>query len=367
VSGVLELHPQGYGFLRQLSMGLKSTASDPYVPPDLIAQYQLRQGALVDGEGRTESRGKRAVQGLACVAKVEGVPVAEFRCPPRFEDRRPILPESRLRLETGPAPLSTRIMDLFTPIGRGQRALIVAPPKSGKTVLLREIGQAVAANHTGVEVCVLLIDERPEEVTEMRDRVPGNVFASSLDCPVESHVRLARLVVDRCRRMTECGRDVLLLVDSLTRIARSFNKTIRQPGPLVAGGLHIRALDEPKQLFAAARAFAGGGSLTIVATALVETNNRMDEVIFQEFKGTGNMELVLHQQLAERRVWPAIDLHASSTRNEDRLVGRRELAAAIAMRRNFARSGPVETMATLTDRLSRFSSNRELIDIIQPR
>ncbi|HEY2827401.1 MAG TPA: transcription termination factor Rho, partial [Pirellulales bacterium] len=280
-----------------------------------------------------------------------------------FDQPTPINPESWLQLETAQQPITTRVMDLLTPIGKGQRALIVAPPRTGKTILLQQVSQAIAQNYPDMHLVMLLIDERPEEVTDMRRSVKGDVIASSLDRDVESHVRLAQLVVERCKRLAEMGKDVFLLMDSITRMARAFNKVTR--GDRTAtGGLDIRALDIPKKLFATARLFEEGGSLTIVATALIDTGSRMDEAIFQEFKGTGNMELVLDRKLADRRVWPSMDITQSGTRREEKLLDADSLHAITMLRRTLANMHHVDAMEQLTKQLGKFKTNREFIALI---
>jgi transcription termination factor Rho len=255
-------------------------------------------------------------------------------------------------------------MDLLTPLGKGQRALIVAPPRTGKTILLQQISQAIATNYPEVKLVMLLVDERPEEVTDMRRSVKGEVIASSLDRDVESHVRLSQLVVERCKRLVEMGQDVFLLMDSITRMARAFNKWVGSNGPVMSGGVNIKALDIPKKLFATARVFEEGGSLTIVATALVDTGSRMDELIFQEFKGTGNMELVLDRKLADRRVWPAIDISQSGTRREEKLLEPDTLHAVTMLRRTLSSMHHVDAMEQLTSKLGKFKSNKEFINLI---
>ena len=255
-------------------------------------------------------------------------------------------------------------MDLLTPLGKGQRALIVAPPRTGKTIMLQQVSQAISANHPELSLVMLLVDERPEEVTDMKRTVKGEVIASSLDCDVESHVRLSQLVVERCKRMTEAGKDVFLLMDSITRMARAFNKWVGNTGRTMSGGVDIKALDIPKKLFASARAFEEGGSLTIVATALIDTGSRMDELIFQEFKGTGNMELVLDRKLADRRVWPSIDISQSGTRREEKLINPETLHAVNMLRRTLSSMHPVDAMEQLTKQLAKFKSNREFVALI---
>lgn len=368
VSGVLELLPQG-GVLRDPVRGFRAAVTDPQVPSELIDRYGLRPGAYVEGLALAEggaaagrrSRREEAAQ-VVEILQVEGQPGEAYRLSPSFAKLTPIHPHEWLRLETGPTPLSTRIIDLFVPVGKGQRGLIVAPPRSGKTLLLKEIGQAVAMNHPQVKLVVLLIDERPEEVTEFRRAVPGEVLASNLDQDVASHVRLAQLAVARCQRWAEQGQDVVLLIDSLTRMARAFNKAVQRSGKTLTGGLDIHALDIPKRLFAAARAFEEGGSLTILATALVETGSRMDDLIFEEFKGTGNLELVLDRRLAEQRIWPAIDLTRSGTRREELLLDRATLDAVTYRRRSWDSRHPGEIMQATTVQLARYPTNQAFVE-----
>jgi transcription termination factor Rho len=281
-----------------------------------------------------------------------------------FESLTAINPREWLRLEIGPEPLSNRVMDLLTPLGKGQRALIVSPPRSGKTMLLQNIAHGVSTNHPDIKLIMLLVDERPEEVTDMRRNVNGEVIASSLDQDVESHVRISQLVIERCRRLAEMGQDVFVLMDSITRLARAFNKWVGNTGRTMSGGVDIKAMDIPKKLFATARVFEEGGSLTIVGTALIDTGSRMDELIFQEFKGTGNMELVLDRKLADRRVWPAIDISQSGTRREELLHDPKTLHAVTMLRRTLASMHHVEAMEQLTKQLGKFKSNREFIQLI---
>jgi transcription termination factor Rho len=364
VSGVLELHPQGYGFLRDGGQDYRPTPNDAFVPAPTIEQLRLRPGNFVRGVAHDSGRGGPRVSE---VVEVDGLPAKAYRQVKHFDELTPIVPRDWLRLETGPEPLSTRVIDLLAPLGKGQRALLVAPPRSGKTILLQQLANAVSTNYPDVDVFVLLVDERPEEVTEFRRHVRGEVLASSLDRDVEGHVRLSRLAVDRCKRLAERGRDVFLLIDSLTRMARAFNKWVGGAGRTMSGGLDIRALDVPKKLFASARAFEEGGSLTIAATALIETGSRMDDVIFEEFKGTGNMELVLDRQLADRRVWPAIDVTRTGTRHEELLLDPSTLHASTMLRRTLASMHPVDGMERLTAQLAKHKSNAELVSLIGGR
>jgi transcription termination factor Rho len=360
-AGVLELHPNGYGFLRSISNNLSRERSDPFVPGTMIEKFRLREGVLINGmvQHSRRQQGPR----LKEVLDVDGMKPEDYPNVKDFDQLTPINPESWLQLETGQLPITTRVIDLLTPIGKGQRALIVAPPRTGKTILLQQISQAIAQNYPEMKLVMLLIDERPEEVTDMRRSVNGDVIASSLDRDVESHVRLAQIAVERCKRLAEMGKDVFLLMDSITRMARAFNKVTR--GDRTAtGGLDIRALDIPKKLFATARLFEEGGSLTIAATALIDTGSRMDEAIFQEFKGTGNMELVLDRKLADRRVWPALDITQSGTRREEKLLDAETLHAVTMLRRTLANMHHVDAMEQLTSKLAKFKTNREFISLI---
>jgi transcription termination factor Rho len=361
-TGVLEMHPNGYGFLRSPENNYVRERTDPFVPAQMIDRYRLREGVFVKAQvqpGRRQ-QGPRVRE----IEQVEGMPPDDYPNVKTFDQLTPINPETWLRLETGQQPITTRVMDLLTPLGKGQRALIVAPPRTGKTVLLQQVSQAVSENHPELSLVMLLVDERPEEVTDMRRSVKGEVLASSLDCDVESHVRLSQLVIERCKRMTEAGKDVFLLMDSITRMARAFNKWVGNTGRTMSGGVDIKALDIPKKLFATARVFEEGGSLTIVATALIDTGSRMDELIFQEFKGTGNMELVLDRKLADRRVWPAIDISQSGTRREEKLLDPNTLHAVNMLRRTLSSMHHVDAMEQLTKQLAKFKSNREFITLI---
>jgi len=360
--GVLELHPNGYGFLRNNNNNYSRERTDPFVPGTMIDKYGLRQGVMLSGmvqQGRNQ-QGPR----LRELTEIDGVAPDDYLNVKAFEDLTPINPDKWLGLETGPEPITTRVMDLLTPLGRGQRALIVAPPRTGKTILLQHISHGIATNYPDIDLIVLLIDERPEEVTDMVRNVKGEVVASSLDQDVESHVRLSQLIVDRCRRLAEMGRDVFLLMDSITRLARAFNKWVGNTGRTMSGGVDIKAMDIPKKLFATARAFEEGGSLTIVGTALIDTGSRMDELIFQEFKGTGNMELVLDRKLADRRIWPSIDITQSGTRREELLHDEDTLHAVTALRRTLTSMHHVDAMEQLTKQLGKFKTNQEFLQLI---
>lgn len=360
--GLLELHPNGYGFLRSSDNNYSRERSDPFVPGAMIEKFGLRQGVLISGiiQHARKQQGPR----LREITDVDGLKPDEYSNVKNFDSLTAINPEQWFRLETDPQPLTTRVMDLLTPLGRGQRALIVAPPRSGKTIMLQHISHGISENHPEVKLMVLLIDERPEEVTDMKRNVKGEVIASSLDQDVESHVRLSQLAIDRCKRLAEMGQDVFLLMDSITRLARAFNKWVGNTGRTMSGGVDIKAMDIPKKLFASARAFEEGGSLTVVGTALVDTGSRMDELIFQEFKGTGNMELCLDRKLADRRVWPAIDITQSGTRREELLLDPDTLHAVTMLRRTLTSMNPVDAMEQLTKQLGRFKTNEEFIKLI---
>jgi len=362
-TGLLEMHPNGYGFLRSKENNFSREQSDPFVPGTMIEKFNLRAGLMLSGKvqpGRRQ-QGPR----LRELTDIDGLDPEKYPEIKSFDQLTPINPEQRYTLETGATPLTTRVMDLLTPMGKGQRALIVAPPRSGKTIMMQHISQGIAENHPEAKLMVLLIDERPEEVTDMKRNVKGGeVIASSLDEDVESHVRLSQLTIERCKRLAEMGIDVFLLMDSITRLARAFNKWVGNTGRTMSGGVDIKAMDIPKKLFSSARAFEEGGSLTIVGTALIDTGSRMDELIFQEFKGTGNMELVLDRKLADRRVWPAMDISQSGTRREELLLGEEKLNAITMLRRTLTTMPHIEAMEQLTRQLGRFKTNDEFIQLI---
>jgi transcription termination factor Rho len=358
-AGVLELHPKGYGFLRNPARHYKAQATDPYVGGQLIEKFALREGMLV--AGTIEPPRKGSGPRLANVDTIEGAKPGAV--PHRdWDELTPIDPHEHIKLETSGGPLTTRVMDLFTPIGKGQRGLIVAPPRTGKTVMLGHIAAAVSANHPEMYLVVLLVDERPEEVTEMRRTVKGEVIASSSDHDAGSHIRLAELVMERAKRLAEQGRQVFVLLDSLTRLARAYNKTAGNSGRTLSGGVDSRALEVPKRLFGAARVFEEGGSLTVLGTALVETGSRMDDVIFEEFKGTGNMELVLDRKLADRRIFPAINLGESGTRKEERLLAPDVLKRVQLLRRHLMDLPSVQAMESLLKQLEKSPTNAAFLD-----
>ncbi|WP_435016870.1 transcription termination factor Rho [Tundrisphaera sp. TA3] len=361
-SGVLEMHPKGYGFLRDPSRNFRVGSGDVYVGSPLLAKFRLRQGVHLTGVVEDAAR-KGEGPRLAELIEIDGRTPEQYLNLRKFDELTAVDPHDRIRLETPGGPLGPRVMDLLTPIGKGQRGLIVAPPRSGKTILLQQMAEAVATNHPEVTLLVLLIDERPEEVTEMRRSVRGEVIASSSDHDTEEHIRLAELTIDRAKRMAEGGGQVLILLDSLTRLARAYNKGSNS-GRTMSGGVDIKALDIPKRLFGAARTFDEGGSITVLATCLVETGSRMDEIIFQEFKGTGNMEIVLDRKLAEKRIWPAIDIQMSGTRKEERLLDPETLSRVTLLRRTLVGMKPAEAMESLLKQMSKYPSNAAFLDKI---
>lgn len=363
IEGILELHPKGYGFLRDPKNNYASGKNDPFVAASLIEKHRLREGVLLKGEVVQGNKGQGPR--FKSIETVDGRTLEEYAKIKPFDELTAVNPHERVRLETGSTPITMRVLDLLTPLGKGQRALIVAPPRTGKTMLLQEIANAVSTNHPEMHLIVLLIDERPEEVTEMRRRVRGEVIASSMDRDVESHVRISQLIIERGKRIAEAGGQVFILLDSITRTARAFNKWVGNTGRTMSGGLDVKALDIPKKMFGTARRFDEGGSLTVVATALIDTGSRMDEVIFQEFKGTGNMELVLNRQLADRRIWPAIDIGLSGTRREELILPPDELEGIIMLRRSLVSLNSIEAMEQLVKTLQRFPSNREFLTKIR--
>jgi transcription termination factor Rho len=358
--GVLEILPDGWGFLRR-HPNLQSVSEDVYVSQSQIKRFGLRTGDLVFGVARPPKEGEK-YYGLLRVEAINGAPADEARRRKDFEQLTPLYPNQRLVMETTAENTSGRIIDLIAPIGKGQRALIVAPPKAGKTTLLKNIANSITTNHPEVVLLVLLVDERPEEVTDMRRSVKGQVISSTFDEPPENHMRVADLVLERAKRLVEQGKDVVILLDSLTRFGRASNLTTSPSGRTLSGGLDPAALYRPKRFFGAARNIEEGGSLTVIATCLIDTGSRMDEVIFEEFKGTGNMELVLSRDLAERRIFPAIDVKRSGTRHEELLYSKEELMAIWQLRRLLANQEDlVEAAEQLIRLLQRTKSNRDFL------
>ena len=362
--GVLEIMPDGYGFLRSADYNYLNSPDDIYVSQSQIKLFGLKTGDTILGMIRPPKNGEKYFP-LVKVDKINGRNPDEVRDRIPFDFLTPLFPDEKFKI-TGHqgGTVSTRIMDLFAPIGKGQRGLIVAQPKTGKTVLLKEVANAIAANHPEVYLIILLIDERPEEVTDMARSVKAEVISSTFDEPADKHVKIANIVLEKAKRLTECGHDVVILLDSITRLARAYNTVSPASGKVLSGGVEANALQKPKRFFGAARNIEGGGSLTILATALIDTGSKMDEVIFEEFKGTGNMELQLDRRLSNKRIYPAIDIVASGTRRDDLLVDERTLARVWALRNHFADMTPVEAMEFLKDRISKTISNEEFLATI---
>ena len=358
-AGYLEISDKGFGFLRTEANHFHPKPTDIFVTPDTIKRSFLREGAHIVGLTQPPHRGTSPQ--LKAVEKVNGMTFEEYTKAVRFENLTSIDPIDKFRLETSPDLIETRVIDMVTPIGRGTRGLIVSPPRTGKTTILKQIANAVTANHPDVHVLVLLIDERPEEVTDFQRSVKAEVVASSNDQDLETHVRLSRFMIERCRRIVETGKDVFVLMDSLTRIARAYNSVHGGSGRTMTGGVDARALEIPRKMFASARKIENGGSLTIIATALVDTGSRMDDLIFQEFKGTGNMELILDRKLSDRRLYPAIDIPKSGTRKEEKLFAPKNLEAIRKLRRTMVDLNPIEAMETLTAALKKHKTNDELL------
>jgi transcription termination factor Rho len=387
INGLLELDGHRGGFLRTVSLEMERRPGDLHIGPDLIRQYRLREACWIEaevgdapaqnrprpGNDRDRNRGggrngnrqwdrgtDRRGPKIEKLLSVNGLTPTDWAAIEEFSGRTAVDPSDRIKLSPSGNDISMRIVDLVCPLGKGQRALIVSPPKAGKTILMQNFAQAISTNHPEIDLIVLLVDERPEEVTDMRRTIRGEVFASSNDSDRESHVRLARLILEYAKRKVETGKDVVLLLDSLTRMGRAFNAVQRSSGRTMSGGVDIRALEIPKKIFGAARALEGAGSLTIIATALIETNSRMDELIFQEFKGTGNMELVLSRDLANERIFPAINISLSGTRREELLFGG-DTRAYQSLRRALSRMKPREAMLLLQKAVGQYSTNDRLL------
>jgi transcription termination factor Rho len=358
--GVLEIMQDGYGFLRSSDYNYLASPDDIYVSPSQIKLFGLKLGDTVKGQIRPPKEGEKYCA-LLKVDSINGKTTEEIRDRVAFEYLTPLFPEQKLKLSTTHDNMSMRILDLFSPIGKGQRGMIVAQPKTGKTVLLKNIANAIAENHPEVYLIVLLIDERPEEVTDMARSVKAEVIASTFDEQAERHVKVASIVLEKAKRMTECGHDVVILLDSITRLARAYNTVVPSSGKILSGGVDANALHKPKRFFGAARKIENGGSLTIIATALIDTGSKMDEVIFEEFKGTGNMELVLDRKLSNRRMYPAIDVPASGTRREDLLMKEEELQRVWILRKFMADMNSVEAMEFLQSRMKGTRNNEEFL------
>ena len=359
VKGVLEVGEKGFGFLRNPARSFQVSPNDIYVSPELIRKYRLRPGLEIEGRAVPPKKGSPQ---LVEIFSINGQPVEKFMSLKKFDDLTVINPNERFILETVPDRMTTRVVDLVAPIGKGQRGVIVASPRTGKTTLLHHMADAVLTNHPDVHTMVLLVDERPEETTDFRRSVKGGeVIASTNDQTIEDHVRTAKMAIERAKRMVEFGRDVFIVLDSITRLARAFNNYIGSTGRTMTGGLDARAMEQPRRIFASARKTEEAGSLTIIATALIDTGSRMDELIFQEFKGTGNMELVLDRKISEQRYWPAVDINMSGTSREELLLTPKDLEAIARLRRALSGAAPVEAIQRILTGLGKFKTNKEFL------
>ena len=358
--GVLEILPDGYGFLRSPDYNYLPGPDDIYVSPSQIRKFDLKTGDTVSGQVRPPHEGEK----YFALVKIEAV---NFESPDEarnkilFDNLTPLYPQERIKQETAKENISARVMDLLTPLGKGQRGLIVAPPRTGKTMLLQNIANSITTNHADVVLIVLLIDERPEEVTDMQRSVKGEVISSTFDEPAARHVQVAEMVIEKAKRLVEHKRDVVILLDSITRLARAYNTIVPPSGKVLSGGVDSNALQRPKRFFGSARNIEEGGSLTIIATALIDTGSRMDDVIFEEFKGTGNCEIILERKLVDKRVFPAIDIQRSGTRKEELLIPREDLSRIWVLRKVLNPLSPVEAMELLIDKLSKTRSNSEFL------
>ena len=362
-TGILDIVPDGFGFLRAMEGNFGDSQNDTYVSLSQIKKFALRVGDIITGQVREPKEGEK----YYALLKIEAInykSINEAKQRPLFDNLTPIFPTEQLRLEYDPLRLTGRVLDLFTPIGKGQRALIVAPPRTGKTELMKELAQGITRNHPETELIVLLIDERPEEVTDMQRSVHGEVFSSTFDMPALNHVRVAELVIEKAKRMVEVGKDVVILLDSITRLARAYNTATPSSGKVLSGGVDANALHKPKRFFGAARNIEDGGSLTIVATALIYTGSRMDDVIFEEFKGTGNSEMVLDRSISDRRIYPALNILKSGTRKDELLISPENLARIWAIRNAIASMDDIEALKFLYPKMSKTKNNEEFLNII---
>ncbi len=358
--GVLEVLPDGYGFLRSADYNYLPSPDDIYVSPSQIKKFMLRTGDFVSGQVRPPKEGERFFA-LLRVEAVNGLSPDGIRDRTLFDNLIPVYPTKKLTLESAPGEYSMRILDLLAPIGKGQRGLIVSPPKSGKTILLQKIANSITRNHPEVKLIILLIDERPEEVTDMERSVKAEVISSTFDEPADRHIQVADMVIEKAKRLVEANEDVVILLDSITRLARANNIVVPHSGRILSGGVDSNALHKPKRFFGAARNTEDGGSLTIIATALIDTGSRMDDVIFEEFKGTGNMEVVLNRDLSDRRIFPAIDVNRSSTRREDLLIKEDDLARIWILRKILSDFNPIEAIEFMTSKMRGTKNNKEYL------
>lgn len=362
VAGILELTGGKTGQLLDPERNGKPRNTDPFVSKELIRRFKLKEGSWIEGFAQHDDRYPNPK--VRYIEKIDGLTVEARRMAPRFPDLTTLTPREQLRLETKDGRMTNRVMDLFCPIGKGQRGLIVAPPRTGKTTILHDIAAGIHENHPECHIMVLLVDERPEEVTDFRRSVKAEIFASSNDEPIENHIRVSDLAIERAKRLTEVGEDVVLLIDSITRLSRAHNSAKGGGGRTMTGGLDIRALEKPRQVFSSARLTEEAGSLTIVASALIETGSKMDELIFQEFKGTGNMEIVLDRKVAELRLWPAININGSGTRKEELLLDEKTLEKVKFFRRALAPLKPIEAAETLLSRMGQAPSNMSFLKML---
>lgn len=362
-TGILDIVPDGFGFLRATDSNLSDSANDTYVSQSQIKKFALRVGDIITGQVR-EPKDQEKYYALLKIEAINYKSIAEAKERPLFDNLTPLFPTEKLNLEYDPMKLTGRVLDLFTPIGKGQRALIVAPPRTGKTELMKELAHGIARNHPEVELIVLLIDERPEEVTDMQRSVKGEVFSSTFDLPALNHVRVAELVIEKAKRIVEMGKDVVILLDSITRLARAYNTATPSSGKVLSGGVDANALHKPKRFFGAARNIENGGSLTIVATALIDTGSRMDDVIFEEFKGTGNSEIILDRNISDRRIYPAVNIIKSGTRKDELLIKPDDLGKIWAIRNAIASMDDIEALKFLFPKMLRTKNNEEFLNIV---
>ncbi|WP_110862999.1 transcription termination factor Rho [Helicobacter cinaedi] len=363
-SGILEITNEGYGFLRALTESLADSQNDTYVSQSQIRRFALRNGDIVTGQVRAPKDQER-YYALLKIEAINYMSLEENKNRPLFDNLTPLFPQEQLKLEYESSKVTGRMLDLFSPIGKGQRALIVAPPRTGKTELMKELAHGIAKNHPEVELMVLLVDERPEEVTDMERSVKGQVFSSTFDMPATNHIRVADLVIESAKRKVEMGKDVVILLDSITRLARAYNAATPSSGKVLSGGVDANALHKPKRFFGAARNIEQGRSLTIIATALIETGSRMDEVIFEEFKGTGNSEIVLARNIADRRIYPAFDVLKSGTRKDDLLLGKDNLTKVWMLRNVMHTMDDVEALSFIYSKMKQTKDNEEFLNMMQ--
>jgi transcription termination factor Rho len=363
ITGILEIANDGFGFLRALDANFADSTQDSYVSATQIRKFALRTGDVITGQVRAPKDQER-YYALLKIEAVNYMPLKDIKNRPLFSNLTPLYPTQQLSLEYNPDRLTGRVLDLFAPVGKGQRSLIVAPPRTGKTELLKELAHGISSNHPEVILFVLLVDERPEEVTDMQRSVDGEVFSSTFDLPASNHVRVAEIVIEKAKRMVEMGKDVVILLDSITRLARAYNTVTPSSGKVLSGGVDANALHKPKRFFGAARNIENGGSLTIISTALIETGSRMDEVIFEEFKGTGNSECILDRNISNKRIYPAIDITKSGTRKEEILLGEERLQKIWALRSAMNQMEDIEALKFLYSKMQKTKSNSEFLSIM---